>query len=49
MKRSTRLAAALFAAFILSIEPSAQADTFGTSGNEFTVDFVKHRQHGQHG
>jgi len=33
-------AAALFAAFTLSIQPSAQADTFGTSGNEFTIDFV---------
>jgi formylglycine-generating enzyme len=33
-------AAALFAAVTLSIQPSAQADTFGTSGNEFTIDFV---------
>ncbi len=32
--------AALFAAVTLSIQPSAQADTFGTSGNEFTIDFV---------
>ena len=32
--------AALFAAATLSILPSAQADTFGTSGNEFTIDFV---------
>jgi hypothetical protein len=30
----------LFAALTLSIQPSAQADSFGTSGNEFTVDFV---------
>ena len=40
MKKSTRLAAVLFAAFTLNIQPSAQADTFGTSGNEFTIDFV---------
>jgi formylglycine-generating enzyme required for sulfatase activity len=40
MKKSTRLAAVLFAAFTLTIQPSAQADTFGTSGNEFTIDFV---------
>jgi formylglycine-generating enzyme len=32
--------AALFATVTLSIQPSAQADTFGTSGNEFTIDFV---------
>ena len=32
--------AALFAAATLSIQSSAQADTFGTSGNEFTIDFV---------
>ena len=32
--------AVLFAAFTLIIQPSAQADTFGTSGNEFTIDFV---------
>ena len=32
--------AALFAAFTLSVQSSAQADTFGTSGNEFTIDFV---------
>ena len=32
--------AALFAAVTLTIQPSAQADTFGTSGNEFTIDFV---------
>ena len=40
MKRS-HLVAALLAAFILSIQPSAQADTFGGgTTNEFTVDFV---------
>jgi formylglycine-generating enzyme required for sulfatase activity len=32
--------AALFAAFTLNIQPAAQADMFGTSGNEFTIDFV---------
>ena len=32
--------AALFAAFAITTQPSAQADTFGTSGNEFTIDFV---------
>ena len=40
MKKSTRLAAVLLTAFTLNIQPSAQADTFGTSGNEFTIDFV---------
>ena len=30
----------LFAAFSLSVPTAAQADTFGTSGNEFTIDFV---------
>ena len=30
----------LFAAFSLSTPTTAQADTFGTSGNEFTIDFV---------
>ena len=30
----------LFAAFSLSAPTAAQADTFGTSGNEFTIDFV---------
>jgi formylglycine-generating enzyme len=40
MKKSTRLAAVLFAAFTLNTHLSAQADTFGTSGNEFTIDFV---------
>jgi hypothetical protein len=30
----------LFTALILIIQPSVQADTFGTSGNEFTIDFV---------
>ena len=34
------IVAALFAAFTLNIQPSAQADTFGTSGNEFSIDFV---------
>ena len=34
------IVAVLFAAVTLSIQPSAQADTFGTSGNEFTIDFV---------
>lgn len=32
--------AGLFAALTLSTQPSAKADTFGTSGNEFTIDFV---------
>ena len=32
--------AVLFAAFTYNIQASAQADTFGTSGNEFTIDFV---------
>ena len=32
--------AALFAAIAIITQPSAQADTFGTSGNEFTIDFV---------
>jgi formylglycine-generating enzyme len=42
MKKDTAFSvvAALFAAFTLSTQPSAQADTFGTSGNEFTIDFV---------
>jgi hypothetical protein len=41
MKRSiVSFAAVLFAAFTLNIEPAAQADLFGTSGNEFTIDFV---------
>ncbi len=40
MKRS-HLVAALLAAFTLSIQPSAQADTFGGgTSNEFTIDFV---------
>jgi len=34
------IVAVLFAAFTYSIQPSAQADTFGTTGNEFTIDFV---------
>jgi formylglycine-generating enzyme len=37
---SFRSVAALLAAFTLSTQPSAQADTFGASGNEFTIDFV---------
>jgi hypothetical protein len=40
MKKSTRLAALLIAAFTLNMQPAAQADTFGTSGNEFTIDFL---------
>jgi formylglycine-generating enzyme len=46
MKKSTRLVAVLFAAFTLNTQPSAQAglltssDTFGTSGNAFTIEFV---------
>ena len=32
--------AMLFAVFTISPQISAQADTFGTSGNEFTIDFV---------
>jgi hypothetical protein len=32
--------AALSAAFTFTTQTSAQADTFGTSGNEFTIDFV---------
>ncbi len=36
----SHLLAALLAAFTLSIQSSVQADTFGTSGNEFTIDFV---------
>ena len=30
----------MFATFTFSTQLSAQADTFGTSGNEFTIDFV---------
>lgn len=30
----------LFAASAFIVHPSAQADTFGTPGNEFTIDFV---------
>ncbi len=37
---SPSIVAVLFAAFTLIIQPSTQADTFGTSGNEFTIDFV---------
>jgi hypothetical protein len=41
MKRCViSFAAVLFAAFTLNIEPAAQADLFGTSGNKFTIDFV---------
>jgi hypothetical protein len=46
MKKSTRLAAVLFAAFTLNIQPAAQAglimssDTFGSGTNSFTIDFV---------
>ena len=41
MKRCmVSFAAVLFAAFTLNIESAAQADSFGTSGNEFTIDFV---------
>ena len=32
--------AALFAVITINLQPSAQADTFGTSGNEFTIEFV---------
>jgi formylglycine-generating enzyme required for sulfatase activity len=38
--KKTALLPALAAALTLAIQPSAQADTFGTSGNEFTIDFV---------
>ena len=34
------IVAALFAAFTLFIRPSAQADTFGSGANTFTIDFV---------
>ena len=34
------IVALLFAAFTFIIQASAQADTFGTSGNEFVIDFV---------
>ncbi|MFM7374218.1 MAG: SUMF1/EgtB/PvdO family nonheme iron enzyme, partial [Chthoniobacterales bacterium] len=34
------IVAALFAAFTLSMQPSAQADTFGSGSNAFTIDFV---------
>jgi formylglycine-generating enzyme required for sulfatase activity len=39
MKRSY-LVAALFAAFTLNSNLQAESVTFGTSGNEFTIDFV---------
>ena len=38
--KKTALIPALAAAFTLAIQPAAQADTFGTGGNEFTIDFV---------
>ena len=38
--KKTALIPALAAALTLAIQPSVQADTFGTSGNEFTIDFV---------
>ena len=34
------MVAVLFAAFTFNIQSGAQADTFGTSGNEFVIDFV---------
>ncbi|MFM8719023.1 MAG: formylglycine-generating enzyme family protein, partial [Chthoniobacterales bacterium] len=34
------IVAALLAAFTLNIQPSAQADTFGSGSNAFTIDFV---------
>ncbi|MFM8718825.1 MAG: SUMF1/EgtB/PvdO family nonheme iron enzyme [Chthoniobacterales bacterium] len=34
------IVAALLAAFTLSTQPSAQADTFGSGSNEFTINFV---------
>ena len=40
MKRS-HLVAALLAAFTLSIQPSAQADTFGGGSNSFEISFVQ--------
>ena len=39
MKKAA-LIPALAAALTIAIQPAAQADTFGTSGNEFTIDFV---------
>jgi formylglycine-generating enzyme required for sulfatase activity len=38
--KKTALIPALAAALTLAIQPAAQADTFGTSGNEFTIDFL---------
>jgi formylglycine-generating enzyme len=38
--KKTALIPALAAALTLAIQPAAQADTFGTGGNEFTIDFV---------
>lgn len=40
MKFLPRPCVALFAAFTLMTHLSALADTFGTGGNEFTIDFV---------
>jgi hypothetical protein len=40
MKRS-HLVAALLAACTINFQSSAQADTFGTGSNQFTVDFVE--------
>ena len=37
---SSPCVALVYAAFTLMTQLSAQADTFGTSGNEFTIDFV---------
>jgi formylglycine-generating enzyme required for sulfatase activity len=34
------IAAVLFAALTISVQPSAQADTFGSGANTFTIDFV---------
>lgn len=34
------LVAVLFAVFILSIQSSSHADTFGSANNQFTIDFV---------
>jgi hypothetical protein len=34
------IAAALFAAFTLTVQPSAQADTFGSGTNTFDINFV---------
>jgi formylglycine-generating enzyme required for sulfatase activity len=39
-RRRLSFVASFCVALTLTIQPSAQADTFGTSGNEFTIDFV---------